>query len=56
MALAKIDASASDLNNISQEIWSHPELGYEEHHAHKILTDYLEKEGFEVNFYYFNAV
>ncbi|XP_030840445.1 peptidase M20 domain-containing protein 2 [Strongylocentrotus purpuratus] len=48
VAQAKIDASASDLNNISQEIWSHPELGYEEHHAHKILTDYLEKKGFEV--------
>ncbi|XP_030838263.1 peptidase M20 domain-containing protein 2-like [Strongylocentrotus purpuratus] len=48
VAQAKIDESASDLNNISQEIWSHPELGYEEHHAHKILTDYLEKEGFEV--------
>nr|XP_054763398.1 xaa-Arg dipeptidase-like [Lytechinus pictus] len=47
-AQVKIDESASDLNKISQEIWSHPELGYNEHHAHKILTDYLEKEGFEV--------
>ena len=26
----------------------HPELGLEEHHAHEILTNYLEKNGFEV--------
>ena len=47
-AVAKIDESASDLNILSQDIWSHPELNFEERHAHKVLTDFLEKEGFEV--------
>ncbi|XP_071954550.1 uncharacterized protein [Antedon mediterranea] len=47
-AKSAIDDSAADLNTISQEIWSNPELAYEEHHAHKILTNFLEKQGFEV--------
>lgn len=47
-AKAKIDASAEDLNALSQEIWSHPELYFNEHHAHQVLTDFLEKEGFKV--------
>ncbi|XP_072039177.1 xaa-Arg dipeptidase-like isoform X2 [Amphiura filiformis] len=46
--IARVDSSAEDLNKISQEIWSNPELNFEEHHAHKILTDYLVKEGFKV--------
>lgn len=44
----KIDESASTLNDLSQDIWSHPELAFEERHAHKVLTDFFEKEGFEV--------
>ncbi|XP_022092536.1 peptidase M20 domain-containing protein 2-like isoform X6 [Acanthaster planci] len=48
VAKAKIDASASNLNALSQEIWSHPELNFNEHHAHEVLTDFLEKEGFNV--------
>ncbi|XP_038048322.1 peptidase M20 domain-containing protein 2-like isoform X5 [Patiria miniata] len=48
VAKSKIDASAGELNTISQEIWSHPELNFNEHHAHEVLTDYLEKEGFNV--------
>ncbi|XP_071796518.1 xaa-Arg dipeptidase-like isoform X2 [Asterias amurensis] len=47
-AKAKIDASAEDLNALSQDIWSHPELNFNEHHAHEVLTDFLEKEGFKV--------
>lgn len=47
-AKAKIDASAEDLNAISQDIWTHPELNFNEHHAHEVLTDFLEKEGFKV--------
>lgn len=43
-----IDARASDLNDVSQAIWSHPELAYEEHFAHEFLTNFLEKEGFKV--------
>ncbi|XP_033112471.1 uncharacterized protein LOC117113283 isoform X2 [Anneissia japonica] len=48
MARSAIDDAAEDLNTISQEIWSNPELAFQEHHAHKILTDFLEKQGFEV--------
>eukprot|EP00057_Strongylocentrotus_purpuratus_P032867 XP_789189.2 PREDICTED: peptidase M20 domain-containing protein 2 [Strongylocentrotus purpuratus] len=44
----KIDESASTLNDLSQDIWSHPELAFEERYAHKVLTDFFEKEGFEV--------
>jgi amidohydrolase len=30
------------------QIWENPELGYQEFHAHKVLTDYLEDQGFNV--------
>ena len=44
-----IDARSSDLNDISQSIWNKPELCFEEHHAHDLLTSFLEKEGFKVD-------
>jgi len=44
-----IDDRNSDLNKISQEIWNNPELSFNEHFAHELLTTFLEKEGFEVN-------
>jgi len=44
-----IDNGSSDLNKISQEIWNNPELSFNEHFAHELLTTFLEKEGFEVN-------
>ncbi|XP_041473311.1 peptidase M20 domain-containing protein 2-like [Lytechinus variegatus] len=47
-AKTKIDDSAEALNELSQQIWSHPELNFEEHKSHKFLTDFFEKEGFEV--------
>ena len=43
-----IDNRSCELNEISQSIWKNPELGYEEFHAHELLTSFLEKEGFEV--------
>lgn len=43
-----IDSEKSKLYNLSHEIWSHPETAYEEIYAHKILTEFLEKEGFTV--------
>ncbi|XP_052781957.1 xaa-Arg dipeptidase-like [Mya arenaria] len=46
-ACAAIDAAKKQLNNISTEIWSKPELGFEERHAHNILTDFLENHGFQ---------
>ncbi|XP_071506706.1 xaa-Arg dipeptidase-like [Diadema antillarum] len=51
-AKERIDELAQDLDKLSQEIWSHPELCYEEHHAHQVLTDLLEREGFEVTRHY----
>jgi metal-dependent amidase/aminoacylase/carboxypeptidase family protein len=43
-----IDSAADELNNLSQAIWKNPELNYEERHAHKVLTDLLEKHGLDV--------
>ncbi|XP_077980389.1 xaa-Arg dipeptidase-like [Glandiceps talaboti] len=43
-----IDKASADLNELSQEIWNNPELNFEEHHAHQVLTDFLEKYGFNV--------
>lgn len=43
-----IDDASSDLREISLSIHAKPELNYEEHHAHAILTDYLEARGFAV--------
>ncbi len=47
-ALAAIDAANGDLRDLSLEIHSHPELAYEEHHAHEVLTNFLEGRGFAV--------
>lgn len=47
-ALAAIDAADKDLRQLSLDIHDHPELGYQEHHAHKVLTDYLASQGFHV--------
>ena len=47
-ACEAIDAEASALNELSQEIWKHPELGYEERFAHHYITEFLEKRGFHV--------
>ncbi|XP_050390708.1 xaa-Arg dipeptidase [Patella vulgata] len=47
-ACRAIDEDSDNLNKLSQNIWNHPELCFEEHHAHKVLTDYLEKHGFSV--------
>jgi len=47
-----VDNSADELNAISHEIWSHPELAWNEHHAHKLLTEFLEHKGFAVEKHY----
>ncbi|GJJ72272.1 hypothetical protein EMPS_04629 [Entomortierella parvispora] len=43
-----IDSHSKPLRELSLEIHSKPELGYQEVYAHKILTDYLEEVGFKV--------
>eukprot|EP00794_Sanderia_malayensis_P018905 gene18905-20808_t len=49
IACKKIDERRIGLNDISEKIWNHPELGFEETFAHDLLTTILEKEGFEVS-------
>ena len=47
-AFQEIDKKCEELNQLSLQIWSNPETCYEETFAHKVLTDYLKKEGFNV--------
>ena len=44
----EIDARAETLIDISQRIWHHPELCFEEHFAHDLLCDTLVSEGISV--------
>uniref|UniRef100_A0A8B9YJ54 Xaa-Arg dipeptidase n=2 Tax=Bos TaxID=9903 RepID=A0A8B9YJ54_BOSMU len=39
-----IDAAAERLGALSRAIWSEPELAYEEHHAHGVLTRFFQSE------------
>ena len=41
-----IDAARDDLLHISREIHARPEIRYEEHFAHQLLSDALERYGF----------
>ena len=41
-----IDKNKEKLHKLSQDIWSHPELAYEEIYAHNLLTSFLQEEGF----------
>ena len=43
-----IDAASSTLREVSLSIHARPELNYQEHHAHAVLTDYLSAQGFAV--------
>ena len=43
-----IDQKAEALEALSDTIWEHPETAFSEYHACKVLSDYLEAEGFEV--------
>src|SRR5215207_9402201 len=46
--VAEVDRLADVLLEASHSIHEHPELGFEEHHAHDLLTDILEAEGLPV--------
>ena len=47
VACKAIDQLSQDLHKLSQDIWSHPELNFNEHYAHEALTMFLEgKAGF----------
>lgn len=44
------DASGRDeLTLDNTQIHSHPEILFQERHAHKVLSDFLEQRGFEVH-------
>ncbi|KAH9937760.1 aminoacylase 1-like protein 2 [Epithele typhae] len=45
---ATITALDGDLFDLNQDIHDHPELRFEERHAHDVLTAFMEKQGFEV--------
>ncbi|KAI9495260.1 hypothetical protein BDB00DRAFT_815357 [Zychaea mexicana] len=45
---AEIDRISPELRELSADLHAHPEVGMQEHHAHDILTNYLEKNGFEL--------
>jgi amidohydrolase len=47
-ACAAVDAVAGDLVAISHELHRHPELGYHEQHAARLLADRLERGGLAV--------
>lgn len=44
----RVDALAEVLVAASHDLHAHPELAFEEHHAHRVLTEILEREGVEV--------
>ena len=46
--VAEVDRLADVLLEASHPIHEHPELAFEEHHAHDLLTDILEGEGLAV--------
>src|SRR5947209_4974556 len=45
---ARIDALADTLVELSHDIHAHPELCFEERHAHQVLTDAIERAGVDV--------
>jgi amidohydrolase len=45
---AEVDRRADVLVDASRQIHAHPELGFEEHFAHGLLTDILEADGLPV--------
>ena len=47
-ASSSIDGCRDELVELSGEIWRNPELAFEEHKAHQLLTDFLQKKGFSV--------
>ena len=43
-----IDGIRNEMTAMADDIFDHPEIGLEEFHAQKVLTDWLEKEGFVI--------
>ncbi|ORY96144.1 hypothetical protein BCR43DRAFT_524292 [Syncephalastrum racemosum] len=49
-----LDSLNEELRAISVDIHEHPEVGMSEHHAHQVLTDFMESKGFTVTRKAFN--
>ena len=45
---ASLQENAAKLTAIGDELWRNPELNYEEHKAHDLLTSFLTERGFSV--------
>lgn len=45
----RVDELMPELEALSDDIFAHPELKFEEYHAKQVITDLLEKQGMEVN-------
>lgn len=43
-----VEENVEKLNDLSQELWKNPELAFQEHNAHDMLTKILEENGFNV--------
>ncbi|CRG86948.1 hypothetical protein PISL3812_03961 [Talaromyces islandicus] len=43
-----IEKLHTQLREVNRQIWSNPELAYQEHHAHDTICTFLESQGFEV--------
>jgi metal-dependent amidase/aminoacylase/carboxypeptidase family protein len=43
-----IQQADKELSAVSLDIHGHPELGWDEHHAHEVLTALMEEKGFKV--------
>ena len=48
VASAAVDDCRDELQQLSDELWRHPELCFKEHKAHDLLTSFLERKGFTV--------
>jgi amidohydrolase len=48
--IASVDSQREKLTEISMEIHDNPELCFKEFRASKLLTDYLKKNGFTINY------
>ncbi|OGE52119.1 hypothetical protein PENARI_c011G01976 [Penicillium arizonense] len=45
---AALQALQTELRELNHQIWSNPELAYEEHLAHNAICDFLDAQGFSV--------
>ncbi|CAG7969347.1 unnamed protein product [Penicillium salamii] len=45
---ATLEALHKELRELNHQIWSNPELAYQEHRAHDTICEFLERQGFTV--------